>query len=702
MLESGTKEDITLYLKKIKIWNFRKFGEKEDNKPGVEVEFSKKFNIIIGENDAGKSSIIDAIYLTLGTISAENPRITEKDFYSGFDGIKDNLKIECIFADLTEEEAGVFLEWLSFNNMNEYELEVRLIAKILDNDYIGKKIEKNIKAGPLDADFVLERIPKELLKTTYLKPLRDAENELRPGFKSRLAQILRGHSAFRVDKNETHVLEEIVSETNQKIEDFFKTTYKDEKTIIGEITFYLNEFFNKSRKDSTSVYQPRFQVTPAKLSDILKKLSLDLDDNVSGLGSLNLLFIAAELLLLNEGKKIGPSLTLIEEIEAHLHPQAQLRLIKFLQGILEDGNESNGQFIISTHSTTLAASTPLENIILIHNNNAYPMNFENTELEKEDYEFLERFLDTTKANLFFARGVILVEGDAENLLLPALAEVIDRPLHKYGVSIVNLGNTAFKRYAKIFSRSEEWIKRGLPPLKLPISLITDVDVKPYIYYEIEEKELDVYSFENEEQLNKVLDLYELKDDELPKDILGKEFSTLKKIKDALEDNLLICDDKDEVLRELTLKKIDDQYISMLEKDKKERLESYYKSETSNIEIFIAPHWTLEYVLALSSLKKELAVAIHYSRYKNPESESNMTKLQTKITELNKEENIVKDAYTLFKPINEKVVSKAIVAQQLSKNLLIKKDEIKKIIEDDPYLRYLVNAIYHVTEPKGER
>lgn len=59
-----------------------------------------------------------------------------------------------------------------------------------------------------------------------------------------------------------------------------------------------------------------------------------------------------------------------------------------------------------------------------------------------DYKFLEHFLDATKANLFFAKGLIMVEGDAENLLIPAIAELMDRHLHKHGVSIVNVNAVA--------------------------------------------------------------------------------------------------------------------------------------------------------------------------------------------------------------------------------------------------------------------
>jgi putative ATP-dependent endonuclease of OLD family len=75
-------------------------------------------------------------------------------------------------------------------------------------------------------------------------------------------------------------------------------------------------------------------------------------------------------------------------------------------------------------------------------------------LDPSDYLFLQRFLDATRANLFFARGVLIVEGDAENMLLPAIAEILGIPLSRYGVSIVNVGHRGLFRYARIFQRFE--------------------------------------------------------------------------------------------------------------------------------------------------------------------------------------------------------------------------------------------------------
>ena len=113
----------------------------------------------------------------------------------------------------------------------------------------------------------------------------------------------------------------------------------------------------------------------------------------------------------------------------------------------------------------------LKNIILVRDNAAFGLAPDKTLLEKGDYLFLQRFLDTTKANLFFARSVLMVEGDAENLVLPVIAEILGLNLDKYGVSVVKIGGLAFRRYAKIFCRQNP------PAIPIRIAIVTDCDVK---------------------------------------------------------------------------------------------------------------------------------------------------------------------------------------------------------------------------------
>ena len=107
------------------------------------------------------------------------------------------------------------------------------------------------------------------------------------------------------------------------------------------------------------------------------------------------------------------------------------------------------------------------------NRSGYDLSEGKTGLQKGDYLFLQRFLDSTKANLFFAKGIIMVEGDAENILIPVIADILDYPLEKYGISIVNVGSTAFLRYSGIMVRKDG------TDIGIPVSVITDCDVRPY-------------------------------------------------------------------------------------------------------------------------------------------------------------------------------------------------------------------------------
>lgn len=684
-----------MYLKQLRIWNFRKYWSQNDE-PGLIVNFHKNFNLLVGENDSGKTAIIDAIKLTLGTSSVDNNKIKENDFSLDDSGKStEELKIECEFSDLSEKEAGIYLDWLTFDEDKNYQLLVRLEAKKVKDSLTGERIEKIIKAGPLGGDSRLEGTAQSLLRTTYLKPLRDAENELNPGFKSRLAQILKNHDAFKLGgSEEEHKLVEIVKKANEEIKEFFDQPFSDNqnRTIKTDLQNYLNDFFFIPTNGEKSYYAD-FEVAQAKLNDILRKLSLTIDDTPVGLGSLNLLFIAAELLLYDEEKNSGARLSLIEEVEAHLHPQAQLRLIKYLQ------NSTNGQFILSTHSTTLAASIRLEHLILLHNRNAYPMGEEYTKLNAHDYKFLERFLDATKANLFFARGVIFVEGDAENLLLPVVAEIINRPLHKYGVSIVNIGNTAFNRYANIYKRSDKWLEK-YSALEMPVSIITDIDIRPAQYYK--EKTVNqryVYSLCEEKKKMELEDLGFLPT-EILTDIYGTVFTTRNKMLEYLSEyDISLSAEDEEALCGLLKKEMDQSSVEILRKLKKEKIMNQFNDEYGNMKTFVAPNWTLEYEIALSGIKQELLHAIHKARFINPESASNEKKLEKIKKEIDGKRG-EDAAYPIYKPLLNKQASKAITAQILASDLLEKRSETKDVILKDPYLKYLTDAIYHVTEQES--
>jgi len=460
-----------MYLSNIKLWNFRKFGSTSDlnlNLPNLDLEFQKGLNVLIGENDSGKSAIIDAIKLVLSTHSYEWLRITEEDFFQEVE----RFRIEIKFKDLADDEAKNFTEWLGWDGEGEYAKPfLRLIYDVTRKN--GKIFPSDVHAGVDYEGYRLTAEAREYLKVTFLKPLRDAKAEFIPKKNSRLSQILQGHEAFQ-GLEESHHLIKLFTSFNQSIEKYFEAKKpidnasesfediddKKGKELKDKIDDLIHELYDKT-KDS------KFTVSEGKLKNILEKLELSIKDEINpGLGTSNRLFIASELLHLDKNNWNGVRLGLIEELEAHLHTQAQMQIIESLQ------NKRDIQLILTTHSPNLASKVKLNNLIICKNNHVYPMGLGYTQLDDSDYSFLELFLDTTKSNLFFAKGVILVEGWAEEILLPSLAKKAGFNLTEKGVSIVNVASTAFLRYAKIFQRSKG------QEMKIPVAIITDLDVKP--------------------------------------------------------------------------------------------------------------------------------------------------------------------------------------------------------------------------------
>ena len=445
-----------MYLSNIKLWNFRKYGSDtfDIDNPNLDLNFTEGLNVLIGENDSGKTAIIDAIKIVLKTHSYEYIKIEADDFYNN----SDRLRIELKFKGLLDEEAKNFTEWLTWEGQGEDSTPIlRVFYDVRRKDY--KILPSEVKAGADTEGYSLTAEAREYLKATYLRPLRDAENELISKRNSRLSQILLGDDIFK-EKEIPHPLVEEFKNINNSIEDYFKDGAEG-ADIKKKIDSYIKGFYGEEKESL-------FEASKNDIKSILEKLSLSLNSQKNvGLGTLNRLFMAAELLHLNKENWEGLRLGLIEELEAHLHPQAQMQVIETLQ------KQDEVQLIITTHSPNLASKIKLKNLIICNGNNAFPMGKDYTELKEDSYVFLEKFLDVTKSNLFFAKGVILVEGWAEEILIPSLAKAIGIDLTAKGVSVVNIGNVGFDHYSNIF------LRKNAPFMDIPVAVVTDCDVREY-------------------------------------------------------------------------------------------------------------------------------------------------------------------------------------------------------------------------------
>lgn len=473
-----------MYLKRIRARNFRAFGD-GTTAPELDWELNPGLNILVGENDAGKTGIVDAIRQVLLTTSYESIRLFEQDFHIHGSQRANGLWIEATLCDLTNDQQATVLEWLTLEDNGTCALIVHLNAKFVPALASKRaRVDIVVRAGKDGAGPEIGYAVRELVRTTYLRPLRDAEAELRPGRQSRLSQILAAHKdiAGQEVNDFQKSLPGAVPQNLVGIMAFAQHHLGEHKVVKGvqdDINNnYLGEFSFAGEK-----LESRIRIAPdLSLNPILEKFELGLLPGgaihpdgrcVRGLGYNNALFMATELVLLRDGEELA--LLLVEEPEAHLHPQLQDRVMDLLKQHSKPPGEGERrvQVIMTTHSPSLVSSADIEHMTLVHKGQTFPLSSGHTKLKKTDYSFLQRFIDATKANLFFARGVLMVEGPAEAILLPTLADSCARSFSKHGVSIVNVGHTGLYHYARILQRE------GVgPAYPVPVVCLTDRDIVP--------------------------------------------------------------------------------------------------------------------------------------------------------------------------------------------------------------------------------
>lgn len=476
-----------MYLAKLEIENFRIFGKPETGSGFIHLQ--PGLNLLLGENDSGKTCVIDAIRLLVGTVTHDYFPIQLSDFHvEAGQQPATKFKILGEFRGLTAAEAGALLEHLSVEGTgdeSEFYLRLWLTAQRDDRESVSPRrrpIIHDLRAGS-DADGKrIEGAARDFLRATYLKPLRDAILEMAARKGSRLSQILRAYPHIK-EQQESDWDPNDVTSVPRTLVGIMRKAEADLRgvQIIKDATKTVNEKYLERFSIGAQALRSDINVRAHSLQQILEQMELILEgveEGVScGLGISNFLFIATELLALSPWSDLDPEfpLLLFEEPEAHLEPQRQMLLTEFLREqskIKPTSPQDKLQVIITSHSPNLASKVGLNGLIVMQKGRAFPMGPEFTSLDQSDYEFLERFLDVTKSNLFFARGVLIVEGDAEGRLLPTLANKIGRPLTKYGVSIVIVGHVGLFRYSRVFQRQQD------PQMSVRVACITDRDIPP--------------------------------------------------------------------------------------------------------------------------------------------------------------------------------------------------------------------------------
>lgn len=511
-----------MYIERIKVKNFRVIGD-----AGIGIDFNEGINIIIGENNSGKSAIIDALRLSLSAgIYKKNIYISTEDFYIDRFGTQaTNITIDIYFNDLSKEQSIAFFMLTNGEDLAKAELHI-VYSLYLDRNGI-KRVREEIKGG-----VGLNEIPRETfynINLLYLAALRDAESDLKPSRYSQLAKLLYSFAdndekkkeiidvfnsanvslkknesiidirksinsnLFKMEKEELNdciqislldpTIESIAATLTIAYEDFQNLKLENDEliTLCALYDIDIDELIkdkyisgvDESGKVEINIGKAKKNPKYKQLVENLPKPSKDINHSIkqNGLGYNNILHMASSL----SNLQMNPtgedfSILLVEEPEAHLHPQLLELLFSFF---CESSKNYKIQLFMTSHSPSLVSKANFDDIHVI-NTNKYNVNnvisLKNTALSNNEKNDLKRYLDVTKSQLFFAKRVIFVEGISEAILIKEFAKILKTPLDKYSVELVNINGVAFEPFSKLFLKSDNFNY-----LKIPSVIITDDD-----------------------------------------------------------------------------------------------------------------------------------------------------------------------------------------------------------------------------------
>lgn len=439
-----------MHLAKLVIKNFRKLKH-------AELSFQAGLNVIVGGNNVGKTAVIDALRALLAGHDEPYPRLSEEDVHRPHGAPPSgDIVFEYVFAGLSLDDEADFLAALVPGASGGLEAHIKI--RYSDPDKGGRLRAKRWCGEHEDVSLTTDMM--ENLRGVYLPPLRDASQGLKPGRTSQLARLLQLLSDDDGIKGINKALQELDGElkAHLPIVNTHEAINTRHKTMLGPQLAQLLEV-GLSASD--------FKSLKSRLSLVVDALEIE----QNGLGFNNLIYMAVVLSELTKNPDSCFRGLIVEEPEAHLHPQLQAVLLQYLQSIQAVDGEKPVQLFVTSHSPNFASIADLDSLVCLVDTGTAVETFlpRSVTFEKGKREKLERYLDVTRAELFFARRVIFVEGAAELMMVDALAKRMGCDLRQHGVSLISVEGLNFDSFLPLF---------GDKALKIPVAVLTDADPVP--------------------------------------------------------------------------------------------------------------------------------------------------------------------------------------------------------------------------------